>query len=121
RPSNRVFIMIQRMRATRKPSAVRIVVRPVHRTQFLFDVQFFARLKQQHLQPVGRQNVGCHSSSCARSDNHRIIFLAKVCFRLSHRKTRFLHSTATQRHSTTNLRVCPVQPQSSCVQISLDI
>ena len=87
RIANGVFVEGQRMRLRREVSAVSIVVRPLHRAQFLFDGQLFPGLQQQHLQAVRGEDVCGHAAGRARADNYRIVSFAEIRLWFRHRKT----------------------------------
>jgi hypothetical protein len=42
-------------------ASTRMIKRPFHRAQFLIDIQFLARLQQEHFHSMAGQNVGCHT------------------------------------------------------------
>src|SRR2546430_5252943 len=83
------------MRVRRKKSAARIVVRPFHRAQFLFNWKFFPGFQQQNLQSVSCEDVRCHSAGRARSDDDSIVCLGKIYLWRCHRET----SPLTHRRS----------------------
>src|SRR5882724_2669312 len=64
-PANGVFVKSQRMAVGWERSPIGIVVRPLHRPQFIFDREFLSRLEHQHLQSMGGEDMCRHATSGA--------------------------------------------------------
>jgi hypothetical protein len=72
------------MRARGKKTAMRIVIGPFHRAEFLLDRKLFSGFEQQDLQSMTGKDVSGHSSRCAGTDNDRVVGLCEIHLRFRH-------------------------------------
>jgi hypothetical protein len=59
-----------------------MIVRPLHRFEFLGDVELLAGLEHQHLHPLRGQDVRGHAAGGAGSNHDGIIGSFQIDFRL---------------------------------------
>ena len=75
---HRVLVEADCVIAGRRFTAPRVIVRPLHRPQFLLDRDFLPRFKQQHLHPLRCEDMSGHAARRAGAHDDGIVGLREV-------------------------------------------